>query len=174
MGTGRIYQWFGDETEPAANPFTAAAATSSAGAAPTNGVALRLRARTVDAATDQTIQLMFALPSNYASGGTLSFKFSGVSSGNVIWKTAYALIHPASEATPTAWSAASFGTVSTTTAAAASNTGYMKEVSIDLGVTGAHGGDLLAVLLGRDADNVSDTAAACSFLEPWLLTYTTV
>jgi hypothetical protein len=176
MGTGRIFQNFGDETDPASNAFSAVASTASSGAAPSNGSQMRWRARTMDPTTDQDIHLHFDLPSNYSSGGTLNLKFYGtVTTGNVIFKTAWVLIHPSSEGSPTDLDAASFGTVTVAAAQAVPATaGREKTVALDLGVTGAHGGDRLIVMLGRDADNASDTAAATVALrEPWFLSFTT-
>lgn len=177
MATGIIYQWFGDETDPAANAPTAAAATASSGAAPTNGSQMRWRDRQFSASTDQTVHLHFLLPSNYSSGGTLNVLWHSTdTTGNVLFKTAYALCHLASEGTPTDFDALAFGTVTSTSAIAVPGTaGYTKQTSIDLGVTGAHAGDILVVMFGRDADDGSDTAASVTkWREPWSLSFTTV
>ena len=177
MGSARILQYFGDETDPAANAPAAVASTASSTAAVSNGHQLRFRSRDFDQTTDEGVFLYFALPSNYSSGGTLTFSWlTTLTSGNVVWKTAYVLIHPSSEGTPTDLDAAVFGTVTAQTAVAVPATaGQVKQSAFDLGVTGGHAGDLLAVYLGRDADHASDTAAGdIKWLEPWILSFTTV
>lgn len=175
MGTARIYQWAGDELFPASNaPGAGAWTTEASGAsAPTNGQQLRRRFLPFDADTDEGVFFRFVLPSNYASGGTLTFRYSSnATSGAVVWKSAYALLVPGT----TDFDGLAFGTVT----AAAANTvpgtaGVEKSVSIDLGVSGATAGDVLFVYLGRDADDAGDTAASdAEFAEGWLLTFATV
>ena len=177
MGTARTFQNFGAETDPAANAPAAVTSTASSGTAPTNGSQLRFRSRAFDKDTDQTLHLYFYLGADYYSGGSLVFKYlTTVTANAVVWKTASVLVHPASEGSPTDLDAAVFGTVTAATASTVPSTaGQTKEMSIDLGLSGAHGGDLLVVMLGRDADNAADNAAASALLlEPWYLTYTTV
>jgi hypothetical protein len=172
-GTARIYQWFGDESDPATNPPAAVAAEASGAAAPTNGQQLRRRIRGFDAGTDEGIFLVFVLPSNYSSGGTLTFQWSAnATSGDVIWKTAYAL---ATFGT-TDFDGVAFGTVTAASAQTASGTaGVEVSKTIDLGVTGATAGQRLYVYLGRDADNIADTMTGdAELVEPWLFTFTTV
>lgn len=178
MGTGRLFQSFGEESDPAANAPAAVASTASSAGAPTNGSQLRFRSRDFDSATDETIHLSFWLPSNYSSDGTLNVEWLGTAtSGNVVWKTAWVLVHPSSEGTPTDLDAAAFGTVTAQSAIAIPGTaGYVKQSALDLAVTGAHAGDNLRVMFGRDADNASDTVNATDIklLEPWYLSFTTV
>lgn len=177
MATARILLWYGNETDPATNAPAAVASTASSASAPTNGQQLRFRSRDFDAGTDEGLFFYFALPSNYSSGGTLNLNWlTTVTSGNCVWKTGFVVVHPSSEGTPTDLDAAAIGTVTAATAAAAPGTaGYVKQTSIDLGVTGGHASDLLVVYLGRDADNASDTIAAdVKLLEPITFTYTTV
>lgn len=177
MSSARIYQSFGSESDPATNAPAAVATTASSGSAPTNGSQLRYRSRDFDQSTDETIHLAFWLPSNYASGGTLNVDWlTTVTSGAVVWKTAWVLVHPTSEGSPTTLTTTSFGTVTAASAATVPGTaGQVKTSALDLGVTGAHAGDLLRVMFGRDADNASDTAAAdVKLLEPWFLTVNTV
>lgn len=175
MATGRIYQHFGDETDPATNAPAAVASTASSTAAVTNGPQLRFRSRDFDATTDESIMLYFQLPSNYLSGGALNIEWISTNTSNaVVWKTAWVLIHPSSEGSPTDLDAAVFGTVTSASAATVPSTaGQVKQTSIDLGVTGAHANDLLVVMLGRDANHGSDTNTVdAKLLEPWLLTFT--
>lgn len=174
MGTARIFQWFGDESDPASNAPAAVASEASGASAPTNGQQLRRRIRGFDSATDEGVFLIYTLPANYSSGGTLSFRYSSnATTGNVIWKTGWALATPGT----TDFDGVAIGTVTAATANAVPGTaGVEKTVSIDLGVTGATVGDVLYVYLGRDADNASDTVNAndAELCEPWLLTFTTV
>ncbi len=177
MATGRLLLWFGDETDPASNAPAAVASTASSASAPTNGQQLRFRSRDFDQSTDEGLFWYVALPSNYSSGGTVNLNWlTTVTSGNVVWKTGFVVVHPASEGSPTDLDAAAIGTVTAASAAAAPGTaGQVKQTSIDVGVTGAHAGDLLVVYVGRDADNASDTVAAdVKLLEPTSITFTTV
>lgn len=174
MGSAVIHGWFGDETDPATNAPAAVASEASGAAAPTNGQQLRRRIRGFDSATDEGLFFIYRLPSNYSSGGTLSFRWSSnATSGNVIWKTAYALATPGT----TDFDGIAFGTVTAASAQATSGTaGVEVDKSIDLGITGAVAGQTLYVYLGRDADNASDTVNAndAELCEPWLLSFTTV
>lgn len=172
MGTARIIQWPGDEADTSAPP-AAWATDTSGGSPPTNGLAVPQRFRGFDAGSDEAISLVYLLPSNYASGGTLSFRFASAAatSGNCIWKHAYALERPGT----TDWDTIVYGTVSTSTVATSGTAGVAVSVSLTLGVSGAAAGDILHVFLGRDADNVSDTLAGdAEFRAPWLLTFSTV
>src|SRR5512139_3310162 len=115
MPTARIFQSFGDETDPAANAPAAVASTASSTAAPSNGHQLRFRSRDFDQTTDEALFFYFQLPSNYSSGGTLGFNWlTTLTSGNVVWKSAYVLVHPSAEGTPTDLDAGVTGTVTAT------------------------------------------------------------
>lgn len=172
-GTARLYQWFGDETDPATNAPAAVASEASGAAAPTNGQQLRRRFRGFDSTTDEGIFLTFVLPSNYVSGGTLTFRYSSnATTGNVVWKTAYALSTPGT----TDFDGVAFGTVTALAANAVPATaGVEKTVTIDLGITGAQAGQVLYVYLARDADAAGDTMTGndAELCEPWMLTFTT-
>jgi hypothetical protein len=172
MATGRIIQWPGDETDTSAPP-AAWATDTSGGAAPTNGVAVPQRFRGFDAATDESIALTYYLPTNYSSGGALLFRFASAAatSGNCVWKYAYAIERPGTTDQDTIV----YGTVSTSTVATNGTAGVAANVSLTLGVSGAVAGDILHVFLGRDADNAADTLAGdAEFRAPWIFTYTTV
>lgn len=177
MGTARIERFFGSETDPATSAPAAVASTASSASAPSNGQQLRFRSRDFDASTDEGLFFYLPLLADYSSGGSLVFKWlTTATSGNVVWKTGFVVVHPASEGSPTDLDAAAIGTITAASAVAVPSTaGHTKETSIALGVTGAHAGDLLVVYLGRDADHASDTAAAdVRLLEPFYLTYATV
>jgi hypothetical protein len=113
----------------------------------------------------------FLLPSNYASGGTLTFRYStDATSGNVVWKTGFAVSTPGT----TDFDGVAIGTVTAVAADAVPSTaGVEKSVAVDLGVTGATAGSVLYVYLGRDADNASDTVNSndVELCEPWILSH---
>lgn len=172
MASARIFTWPGDETDTSAPP-AAWATDTSGGSPPTNGLAVAQRFRGFDAASDEAIALTYQLPSNYSSGGTLSFRFSSAAatSGNCVWKYAYALERPGTTDQDTIV----YGTVSTSTVATNGTAGVAANVSLDLGVSGAAVGDILHVFLGRDADNAADTLAGDAELRaPLLLTFNVV
>lgn len=171
MATGVIYSWFGDETDGSVPP-TAVATSTSTVAAPSNGEQRRYRTRGFSASTDNHIHLQFKLPSSYVSGGTLNVSWiSTNTTGNVLFKTAFVSVPD----NTTTWTGTPFGAVTSTSAiAVATSAGNITTTSIALGVTSAVAGSTLAVMFGRDADNVSDTATATtSMLEPWSLSFTT-
>lgn len=174
MATGRIWFWFGDETDPATNAPAAVASEASGASAPTNGQQLRRRHRAFDSSTDEGIFFKVVLPSNYSSGGTLTIiHTSNATSGNIIWKTAYAL----STVGTTDFDGLAFGTVTAASASATSGTaGVETSKAIDLGITGASAGMVLYIYLGRDADNASDTVNSndAELCEPILFSYTAV
>lgn len=172
MGTGRHVFMPGDDIDTAAPP--AAWATDTAGgAAPSNGDSAVLRFRGFDATTDESIAYSFPLPTNYSSGGTLVFRFASAAatSGNCVWKYAYALERPGT----TDWDGVSYGTVLTSTVATNGTAGVATSVSADLGVTGAAAGDILHIYLGRDANNAADTLAGdAEYRAGSVFTWTTV
>ena len=171
MPTKTIYQWYGDETDGSVPP-TAVATSTSTVAAGTNSVALRYRTRGFSPSTDNTIELHYVLPTDYVSGGTLNVSWiSTNTTGNFLFKTAFVSI-PMQTTTITG---NAFGAVTSTSAiAVATNAGMEKTTSIALGLTSATAGSRLVVMLGRDADDVSDTATATtSLMEPWSLSFTT-
>lgn len=174
-GTARILQWAGDEQFPATNAAGGGAWTTEASgaAAPTNGQQLRRRYLPFDPTTDEGVFFVYLIPSNYVSGGSLTFRWSSnATTGNVIWKTAYALSTPGT----TDFDGVAFGTVTAASAQATSATaGIEVSKTIDLGISGATAGQVLYVYLGRDADNASDTMDAndAEFCEPWMLAFTT-
>lgn len=166
MGTAKFYLWPGDEFFPSTNAAGGGAwSTENSGAsAPTNGPILPREFLPFDASTDEGVFWLFRIPANYASGGTLAFDWtSNATTGNVIWKTAYALSTPGA----TDFDGLALGTVTPATASATQGTaGVEKPQAIDLGITGAVAGQKLYVYLGRDADNVADTMSGDAELCP--------
>lgn len=172
MGTGRHLFHPGDEVDTSAPP-AAWATDTSGGSPPTNGLAVPVRFRGFDAASDEAIGYTFTLPSNYSSGGTVAFRFSSAAatSGNCVWKHAYAL----ETVGTTDWDGIVYGAVSTSTVATSGTAGVAVAVSLTLGVTGAAAGNILHIFLGRDADNAADTLAGdAEYRASTLLTWTTV
>ena len=172
MGTARVILTPGDDIDTSAPP-AAWATDSSAGTPPSNGLATVTRFRGFDAASDEAIAFNIVLPSNYSSGGTVVFRFASAAatSGNCVWKYAYALERPGT----TDWDGIVYGTVSTTTVATSATAGIATSVSVDLGVSGAAAGDILCIFLGRDADNGSDNLAGdAEFRAPWSVSWSTV
>lgn len=110
-----------------------------------------------DQSTDQHWMWAFPLPADYVSDGTLRFLWGAkVTTGNVIWKAGLVAGEPSSAD----MDAAVFVAADLTAATAVPGTvGQFKESTITLTVTGLDAGDVVVVLLGRDADNGSDTAA---------------
>ena len=172
MGTARIYLWPGDETDTSAPP-AAWATDTSAGTPPTNGLAVPQRFRGFDAAADEALAYQIPLPSNYSSGGALTFRFASAAAvaGNCVWKHAYVIERPGT----TDWDGVVYSAVSTSTVATNGTAGVAVSVALTLGVSGAAAGDILHVFLGRDADNAADTLAGdAEYRAPLLFTFTTV
>lgn len=126
-----------------------------------------------DPSTDQHILFTFIMPADYTSGGTLRLKFSSKgTTNNVIWKGAVAQSTDSStniESTNTV-----FDTVTVSAATAVPGTiGQTKEVSFAL--TGSYAaGRLTQIMIGRDADNASDTSTSDAVLEGATFEYTPV
>lgn len=116
-----------------------------------------------DAATDEHLMFPFIIPGDYASGGTVRLKWSAKgTSGNAVWKAAVAQVTDGT--TDLDSGNTLFDTVATSSADAAPGTvGITKESTITL--AGSYTAGRLAVLMiGRDADNGSDTLAADAVL----------
>lgn len=114
-----------------------------------------------DAATDEHLWWTFRMPSNYLSGGTVKLLWmANTASGNsVVWGASIAAITPADTDTPVEHAAASPTTA--TTAANATEARRLVETSIALSsLDSVASGDLVSLLIYRDADNGSDTLAA--------------
>lgn len=136
----------------------------SSGAAPANAPKLVQFMWAFDASTDEAIMWGFLLPADYVSGGTLrlKYKMASATSGNVVWKAAIAGCVDSS----TDDDAAAFNAVTTASVSAVPGTqGQVKEVTIALGtLTNVAASRKVVVLLGRDANNASDTASGDAYL----------
>lgn len=153
------------------NPATPETVVSS-GSQPTNGAKVTWPTLLFDQSTDEHAAITLQLPGNWASGGTLRIKMGAkVTSGNVIVKHATCALTDSS----TDSDAAVYGTVTTESATAVPGTvGHVKEVALTLDTTGWAAKRYIQIMVGRDADNGSDTAAGdMVLLEAAVLEYTT-
>lgn len=130
----------------------------SSTAAVTNGPKARHHRLTFDPTTDEHWMWAFPVPGDYASGGTFRLWYgSDATSGNVIWKAAHGPVIAASTDTDTAVLLA----VTTSSALAVPATsGVIATTTIAPAATGIAANEWLEVMLGRDADNGSDTVNA--------------
>lgn len=124
-----------------------------------------------DQSTDEHWMWVFALPGDYASGGTLRLAWGAkVTSGDVVWKGGINSTDLSSEdmdaAVFNAADAASASTVPGTV-------GHVKETTIALTATGLGATEPVVVFVGRDADAGGDTAAGDACLVGVTLEYTT-
>lgn len=125
-----------------------------------------------DKDADQHLMWTLIIPGDYASGGTLRLKWgSKATSGNVVWKAAVAQVTDSTTDLDSGNTV--FDTVTTSTASAAPGTvGLVKESTITL--TGSYtAGRLAVIMIGRDADNASDTSSNDAVLIGATLEYVT-
>lgn len=102
--------------------------------------------------TDQHWLWQFAIPQDYASGGTLRLWFGvKTASNNVVWKAA---LRGYTDST-TDISSTGFDTSAQTTSAAP-GTNTVKQDTIALSVGSLAAGRFVVLEVGRDADNTSD------------------
>lgn len=143
----------------------------SAGTAPTNGPSVFYVHLLADQSTDQHWMWTFVLPGDWVSGGTLRFKWGAkVTTGNVIWKAAQS---SATDSSTDMDTSSVFDTVVTTAATAVPGTvGQVKELTLTLTGTGMAANREMIVMIGRDADNASDTAAGDATLDSLIFEYT--
>lgn len=113
-----------------------------------------------DAAADEALIWSFLVPSNYGSGGTIRgrYRMASATTGMVVWKASEAGAEQSSEVAD----ALSFDAPSTVSSAVAGTLGQIKEFEIEVGVWAA--GALQFLMLGRDADDVGDTATGDAIL----------
>lgn len=127
-----------------------------------------------DAATDEHLWWVWRLPSNYASGGTVKLMWmaNAVTSTSVVWGASLGAITPADTDTPVEHANAAATTA--TTAINTTEARRLTETSIALGnLDSAGAGDVVFLLVYRDADNGSDTLAVDAELITVTFEYTT-
>lgn len=111
-----------------------------------------------DSGTDEHLWWTFIMPQNYASGGTVRLHWATtLTSGNVVWAARVGAITPADADTYLEHAQAA-----ATTATTSVNTTEARRVvvtTISPSVDSAAAGDIIYLLIYRDADNASDTAA---------------
>src|SRR6266702_3722427 len=169
MATGTILLWPGAISLPdgtSGNAFCQAQVEKSTGTAPTNGPSLFFTELLFDAATDEHCFFTFTLPSDYSSGGIININWKRASlttAVNVVWKAAVAAEVPNSKA---------LNTVATTTACSTTSQALVT-TAITLTMDSAAVGDMVTVMLGRDADNASDTLTVDAQVTDVNFTYTT-
>lgn len=120
-----------------------------------------------DASTDEHWLWTFELPSDYVSGGTLAVIFStkGTSTNAVVWKGAAAI----GVVGTTDWDQIVFDTVVTASGTPSATQGVTTRTTMTLTMTNAAANRPITIMVGRDADNGSDTNAndacliACTF-----------
>ena len=163
MPTGEVLLWPGALTLPdgtSGNAFAQAQVIKSTGTAPTNGPVLHFTELLFDGTTDEHVFFPFMMPGDYSSGGTLVLNWkraSGTGAANVVWKGAVAAITPGGTEVP---NTKSLNTVATVTTAAGTTSQAEQTSSITLTMDAAVAGDSVDIMLGRDADNASDTLNA--------------
>jgi len=125
-----------------------------------------------DQSTDEHAAITLQLPANWASGGTLRIKCAAkATSGNYIVKHATCPLTDSS----TDADAAVYSAVTTESANTVPGTqGHIEEVALSLTTTGWAASRYVQIMVGRDADNGSDTLAAdLCVMESAVLEYTT-
>ncbi len=176
MATGTILLWPGAISLPdgtSGNAFCQAQVEKSTGTAPTNGPVLFFTTLLFDAATDEHCFFTFTLPGDYSSGGVINIDWkraSGTTAQNCIFKAAVAAVTPGATEVP---NTKALNTVATTTTAAGTTSQALVTTAITLTMDSAAAGDMVTVMLGRDADNASDTLTVDAQVTDVNFTYTT-
>jgi hypothetical protein len=124
-----------------------------------------------DPATDEHWMWAFTLPGDYASGGTIRLTFStkGTSANVVVWKAAAAI----QVVGTTDSDAAVFDTVVTANGTPSTTQGVQTQTTLALTMTNAAANRPCVIMIGRDADNGSDTNASDACLQEAGFEYTT-
>lgn len=125
-----------------------------------------------DPATDEHWMWTFTLPGDYSSGGTVRLTWStkGTSTNAVFWKSATAI----GVVGTTDMDAIVFDTVVTGSGNGASTQGITTQTTIALTMTNAAANRPIVLMVGRDADNASDTNASDAVLQAAVFEYTTI
>jgi hypothetical protein len=127
-----------------------------------------------DPATDEHLWFVFRMPANYASAPLVKLLWmaNSASSNSVVWGASIGAVTPADADTPVEHASAAAST--TTTAGNATEARRLIETSITLSNTDSvAAGDLVFLLVYRDANNGSDTLAVDAELISAALEYTT-
>ena len=151
------------------NPATPEVMVSSAGQT-TNAAKATTIWLLFDPATDEHWLWALELPGDYVSGGTLRLTWStkGTSTNAVYWKGAAAI----GVVGTTDMDAIAFDTVVLGNGAGASTQGVTTQTTIALTMTNAAANRPMILMVGRDADNGSDTNASDACLISCTFEYT--
>lgn len=171
MSTSEILFPFADREDPASNAPADNTITSAA-AATTNAFQTEIPVLDFDATTDEATSWAFRVPADYSSGGTVILQWlcTGATSGNVVWKTS---IYVATASSSDIDTDAAFNTVDQFTAEAVPGTaGHFKTSSKALTSPGLAANRFAVLMVGRDASDGSDTAAADTRLLSACFSYT--
>lgn len=156
MATSELLLELANRVDPASNAPGSTTAASAA-AATTNAHQLRFFTLDFDKDTDESTAWQFSFPANYLSGGTVYLKwFSTPTSGNVVWK---ASIYVATDGSSDLDTSSAYNAVDTATTAAPGTSGFLTSTSIALTSPGIAANKYCNLMVGRDANNGSDTAA---------------
>jgi hypothetical protein len=123
-----------------------------------------------DPATDEHWMWTFHLPGDYSSGGTVRLTWStkGTSTNAVFWKAAIAIAIVGT----TDFDAIVFDTVVTGSGNGAATQGITTQTTVALTMTNAAANRACVLMIGRDADNASDTNASDAVLHAVMFEYT--
>jgi|SRR6185369_6735344 len=124
-----------------------------------------------DPSTDEHWLWDFTLPSDYSSGGTLRLTWAtkGTSTNAVFWKGAAAI----GVVGTTDMDAIVFDTVVTGSGNGNATQGVTTQTTLALTMTNAAANRPIIIMVGRDADNASDTNASDACLIAATFEYTT-
>lgn len=157
MATAELLLSFADREDPAAN-FPQDTIITSAAAATTNSFQVEIPVLAFDATTDENTSWGYKVPASYVSGGTLILQWlcTGDQSGAVVWKGS---VYVATADSSDMDTSAAFNTVDTATTTLPATAGHFTSTSIALTSPGLAAGRYMILMVGRDADNASDTAS---------------
>lgn len=133
----------------------------------------RMLTANFDAATDEHLWWVFRMPGDYASGGVVTLLWmANATSGNVVWGSSLGAVTPADADTPLEHAQA--GATTATTAANTTEARRLVQTQITLAnLDSVTAGDLVSLLVYRDADNGSDTTSVDAELVSVQFSYTT-
>lgn len=127
-----------------------------------------------DSGTDEHLWWIFEMPQDYSSGGAvrLLWMANTASANSVVWGSQLGAVTPADTDTPVEHAQAAASTA--TTAANGTEARRLVATSITLAnLDSVAAGDMVSLLVYRDADNGSDNLAADAELISVQFTYTT-
>lgn len=126
-----------------------------------------------DASTDEHLWFTFTMPQNYASAPIVRLQWmANATTGSVVWGARLGAVTPADTDTPIEHAAAAATTATTATNTTEAN--RLNVTTITLGnLDSVAAGDLVSLLVYRDADNGSDGVSVDAALIAASIDYTT-